>query len=178
MSRLFRCPPFILLLSLLVASCALPASESAVPDPAYATVEVAGVGVDSQTESPVVLLRDPASSQAIPIWIGVAEAEAIARALHGVAMPRPMTHDLLASTVERLGARVEEVVIVEAKEGTYYGVIRLVTSARARRIELDSRPSDGVALALRTGAPIRVARSLLRDPSDPEQRPARRAQTT
>jgi uncharacterized protein len=150
----------------LVAGCGMPAGESLQPDPAFATVEVAGVAMDPRTGSPVVLLRDPTSERVVPIWIGVPEAEAIARALDGIDMPRPMTHDLLASTVRRLGARVEEVVIREQREGTYYGVIRLANGARGDRVELDSRPSDGVALALRTGAPIRVARTLLMDSLD------------
>jgi uncharacterized protein len=148
---------------LAAAGCGMAPGEALQPDPAYATVEVVGVGVDPATQSPVVLLREPATEGLVPIWIGTAEAEAIARSLHGVEMPRPMTHDLLASTIERLGARVVEVVVVEQRAGTYYGIIRLVNGARGERVEIDSRPSDALALALRTGAPIRVARVLLRD---------------
>jgi uncharacterized protein len=156
-----RAPRLAVLLALcLVAACAVPAGETRQPDPALATVEVASVAIDPRTQSPVVLLSDPTTGRVVPIWIGVAEAEAIVRSLHGVAVPRPMTHDLLANTVRRLGARVEEVVIYEQREGTYYGLIRLSNGSR-KAVEIDSRPSDGVALALRTGAPIRVARSLL-----------------
>jgi uncharacterized protein len=153
----------VLLICSLLAGCGVPAGESLQPDPALATVEVAAVGVDPRTQSPVVLLRDPESERVMPIWIGTAEAEAIARSLHGVEMPRPMTHDLLASMLQSLGARVEEVVIREQRQGTYYGVIRLRNGTRRDPIEIDSRPSDGLALALRTGASIRVARSLLVD---------------
>jgi uncharacterized protein len=153
----------VLLLCGLLAGCAVVSGEATEPDPGFVTVEVAGVGLDPRTQSPVVLLQDPTTERVVPIWVGVAEGEAIARSLHGIEMPRPMTHDLLATLVQRLGARVEEVVIHEQREGTYYGMIRLRNSARGRPIELDSRPSDGLALALRTGAPIRVARALLRD---------------
>jgi uncharacterized protein len=160
----------LLLLSGWLPGCAVMASESMEPDPSLATVEVAGVALDPRTQSPVVLLRDPASDQVVPIWIGVPEAEAIARSLEGVQTPRPMTHDLFANTVQRLGARIEEVVISQQREGTYYGVIRLTTGNGANRIDVDSRPSDGLALALRTGATIRVARELFVD-TPPESRP-------
>lgn len=161
---------FALLLCAWLPGCAVMASESMEPDPSFATVEVAGVGLDPRTQTPVVLLRDPASEQVVPIWIGMPEAEAIARSLEGVETPRPMTHDLFANTVQRLGARIDEVVINQQREGTYYGVIRLTTGAGANRIEIDSRPSDGLALALRTGAAIRVARDLFVD-TPPEARP-------
>ncbi|CAN5505041.1 hypothetical protein BH24GEM3_BH24GEM3_00760 [soil metagenome] len=155
-----------------ISACAVPTGEPVQPDPAFTTVEIAGLGVDPQSRSPIVLLREPGTERVVPIWIGISEAEAIARSLEGIETPRPMTHDLLASTVEGLGARVEEVVILEQREGIYYGVIRLATGARGRRVEIDSRPSDGLALALRTGAPIRVARALFME--TPEQRPPAR----
>jgi uncharacterized protein len=152
----------VLLLACVVAACATNTGGGVQPDPDLVTVEVAAVATDPRTGTPVVLLREPASERMVPIWIGAPEADAISRALHGVEVPRPMTHDLLASTVQGLGARVEEVVIHEQRAGTYYGVIRIATGARGR-VEIDSRPSDGVALALRTGAPIRVSRSLFVD---------------
>jgi uncharacterized protein len=152
-----------LLLCAFLAGCAMSPGEALQPDPALAVVEVAGVGLDPRTQTPVVLLREAETERVVPIWIGTAEAEAIARSLEGIEMPRPMTHDLLATVVRSLGGRVEEVVIRELREGTYYGVIRVVNGERGERIEIDSRPSDGVALALRTGASIRVARSLFVD---------------
>ncbi len=163
---------FALLLCGLLAACAVPTGESIQPDSAFTTVEIAGVGVDPQSRSPIVLLREPGTERVVPIWIGISEAEAIARSLEGIETPRPMTHDLLASTVSGLGARVEEVVILEQREGIYYGVIRLATGTRGRRVEIDSRPSDGLALAVRTGAPIRVARSLFME--SPDERPPAR----
>ncbi len=176
MSRKLSFPVPALLLAVLLPACSMSLGETAAPDPNFATVEVAGIGMDPDTQAPIVLLRDPESGKVMPIWIGIAEAEAIARSLHGVEVPRPMTHDLLASMAQSLGARVEEVVIHEAREGTYFAVVRLLTNARGRRVELDSRPSDGMALALRTGAPIRVARSLLLDSAD-DERPAPRRRT-
>jgi uncharacterized protein len=166
-----------LVAGLFLAGCAVPAGESRQPDPGLATVEVAAVAVDPRTQSPVVLLRDPATDRVVPIWVGVPEAEAIRRALDGVAVPRPMTHDLLASAIRGLGARVEEVAITQQRGGTYYGVIRLVTNGGRERIEIDSRPSDGMALALRTGARIRVARELLLDSLE-EAEPPPPVQTT
>lgn len=162
-----------LLLYGFLAACAVPTGETIQPDSAFTTVEIAGLGVDPQSRSPIVLLREPGTERVVPIWIGLSEAEAIARAMEGIETPRPMTHDLLASTVAGLGARVEEVVILEQRGGIYYGVIRLATSARGRRVEIDSRPSDGLALAVRTGAPIRVARALFMETPDerPQPRP-------
>lgn len=166
---------YALVLSGLLSGCGISSGEALQPDPALAEVEVAGVGIDPRTQTPVVLLREPSSERIVPIWVGVPEAEAISRALNRVEMPRPMTHDLLASLVTSLGARVEEVVIHELRDGTYYGAIRLRNGARGERIEVDSRPSDGLALALRTGAAIRVARILLVDSLEeatpPEARP-------
>jgi uncharacterized protein len=167
-------------LALLVAvvhGCAVAAKESPELDHAFPTVEVTGVAVDPSTQMPIVLLREPESGRVVPIWIGLPEAEAIARAIEGVTPPRPMTHDLLASTVSSLGGRVDEVIISQQRAGTYYGVIRLTSGGRDR-VEIDSRPSDGLALALRTGATIRVARDLLLDSLDDAPPPPRALPTT
>jgi uncharacterized protein len=150
-------------LLLVLAACARPANDPRMPDPSLATVEVATVAVDPRTQTPVVLLQDPETERIVPIWIGLPEAEAIARSLEGVSVPRPMTHDLLASVIAGLGGRVVEVVILEQRGGTYYGSVRLIRSGGNERVDLDARPSDAMALALRTGAPIRVARELLLD---------------
>src|SRR5215472_9608726 len=85
------------------------------------TVEVANVGVGLVTRSPVVILHDPISDKTMPVWVGTAEAEAIARALFGIKAPRPMTHDLLADMIRALDATVEEVRVVDEKDGVYYG---------------------------------------------------------
>lgn len=163
-----------LLLATLPTGAAVPAVP---PDADLREVELATVGWDMITHAPIVLLREPESGKVVPIWVGIAEAQAIARALHQIEMPRPMTHDLLADVVRRLGAEVEEVLVHDLKEGTYYGMVRLRVGPQHERIEIDSRPSDALALALRTSAPIRVARKILVDapefeflaPEGPEQ---------
>jgi bifunctional DNase/RNase len=123
-------------------------------------VELSTIGVDGRTGTPIVVLRDPESGNVLPIWVGGAEAQAIALALHGVVPPRPMTHDLMASLIAELRAEVDEVVVTDLRNNTYFGVVRLRVAGEKKIREVDSRPSDALALALRTGAPIRVARKI------------------
>ena len=124
-------------------------------------VELSTIGLDGRTGTPIVVLRDPASGGVLPVWIGAAEAQAIALALHGVVPPRPMTHDLMASLISELHAEVEEVVVTDLRNNTYFGIVRLRVAGEKKIRDVDSRPSDALALALRTGAPIRVARRIL-----------------
>ncbi len=124
-------------------------------------VELSTIGIDGRTGTPIVVLRDPESGGVLPVWIGPAEAQAIALALHGVITPRPMTHDLMANLISELRAQVEEVVVTELRNNTYFGVVRLRVPGDRKIRDVDSRPSDALALALRTGAPIRVARKIL-----------------
>jgi uncharacterized protein len=124
-------------------------------------VELSTVGLDGRTGTPIVVLRDPESGGVLPIWVGVMEAQAIALALHGVVPPRPMTHDLMASLIAELRAEVEEVVVTDLRNNTYFGMVRLKVAGEKKIRDVDSRPSDALALALRTGAPIRVARKIL-----------------
>jgi uncharacterized protein len=129
-------------------------------------VELATVGMDPAQHSPVVLLREQVSGKIVPIWVGIPEAQAILTIMLGLEMPRPMTHDLLTTVIEELGATVEEVVVHEVQGTTYIGRIRLRVGGDAQIREIDSRPSDALAIAIRTDAPIRVAESLLADPPD------------
>lgn len=122
-------------------------------------MRVAGVTVDPVTKSPIVVLRDPENRCALPIWIGIMEANAIAMALEGADSPRPMTHDLLKSVLEGTGAKLTDVEITDIRENTYYAALHLERDGG--RITVDSRPSDAIALALRCEAPIRVAESVL-----------------
>jgi bifunctional DNase/RNase len=121
-------------------------------------VEVSRVAVDPTSRSPVVLLEDKAHNVALPIWIGPAEAHAIASRLEGVEPPRPLTHDLMKVLMERVGVGLQRVVIRELRENTYYASI--VVLLNGEEVEIDSRPSDAIALAVRFQQPIFVSRAL------------------
>ena len=128
-------------------------------------VDVKGLMVDPVTNMPMVILRgaDAGADYVLPIWVGVFEANAISLELEQVASPRPMTHDLLQSVVSELGARVSEVVISDVKDSTYYAT--LVLEQGGRIVRVDARPSDAIALALRTGAAILVEEEVIEDAS-------------
>lgn len=108
--------------------------------------------------SPVVLLLDESKQRVLPIWVGAFEAQAIAIALQGVLTPRPMTHDLIRAVCEHLGASLRQVIINDIREGTYYAEMYLLTPSG--EIKVDSRPSDAIALALRTGAQLFISDKL------------------
>ncbi len=118
--------------------------------------EVKALLVDPMNNSPVILLKDRNSSKAMPIWIGEAEAMSIALELQGHTFPRPLAHDLMKHLLETLGGALEQVAITEVKEGTYYATLHIRVSNGEIK-ELDARPSDSVALALRTHCPIYIA---------------------
>lgn len=117
-------------------------------------MKVRGVALDQQM-NPVVLLVDQAEAMALPIWIGQAEATAIAMELQGVKPPRPMTHDLLRSVLNELAINVVRVIVTEVKDSTYYAEVHLANNGTS--LVVDSRPSDAIALALRAEAPIFVS---------------------
>ncbi len=117
-------------------------------------VKLKGVALDPLTNVPIVLLKGVKDSQTLPIWIGFFEANAIISQAEQITFPRPMTHDLLKTTLEKLGAKVDRVVITELKDNTFYAVIEI--SRGRTRLKLDSRPSDAIALALRVQAPFFV----------------------
>ena len=100
----------------------------------------------------VVILKEKISDRYLPIWIGPAEADAIAVKLQGVAVPRPLTHDLLNSVIDTLGAAINSIIVNDLKNDTFYAKVVLDTDGK--QIEVDSRPSDALALAVRTGVPI------------------------
>jgi bifunctional DNase/RNase len=125
-------------------------------------VEVAGMGIDMATGSPVVWLVETGGSKSareLPIWIGPFEAQAIAVEMQGVAAPRPMTHDLMKQLVERLGGHLQEVVIEDLRGTTFFATVHLAGPA-GRGVTVDARPSDAIALALRLHGPIMVAEEL------------------
>lgn len=138
-------------------------------------MKVRRVALDQQN-NPVVLLVDEEETVALPIWIGQAEAMAIAMRLQSVQPPRPMTHDLLQVVLAQLSATVTRIVISDVKDATYYAEIHLARNGTA--FVIDSRPSDAIALALRAEAPIFVEDKVavqgmpLRKSSDGEGRPA------
>ncbi len=113
--------------------------------------------IDSIRVSPMnnlraVILKEKTAERYLPIWIGPAEADAIAVKLHKVEVQRPLSHDLLTSIIDALGAKVESIVINDLKDDAFYAKINLIV--QDRQIEIDSRPSDALALTLRVGAPI------------------------
>jgi len=122
-------------------------------------MEIKGLMLDPSSNVPIVILRDEQSDVFLPIWIGVFEANAIALRIEGVEPPRPMTHDLLLSSFKTLGAAIERIVISDLKDSTFFAVIHL--DLKGKKMTLDSRPSDAIALALRAEAPIFVLRSVL-----------------
>lgn len=134
----------------------LPVQAVAAPEDAV-RMEVRQVLVDSSTRTPVVILTG--GGRLLPIWIGNAEASSIARALEGQPSSRPNTHDLIGNLLEGLRATPERITITELRESTYFAVITLKVGRR--RIAIDSRPSDAIAVALRTSAPIYATRQVL-----------------
>ncbi len=122
-------------------------------------MSIKGLMLDPVSNSPIVVLKDEEEKFFLPIWVGIFEANAIALQLENVTTPRPMTHDLLRNMISELDARVIRVVINDLRDSTFFAQIRVITGERT--LELDARPSDAIALALRTEAPIFVAQSVL-----------------
>lgn len=122
-------------------------------------VRLSAVQVDLQSNNPVILLQEKNGERSLPIFIGAPEATAIAFALQRVAVPRPMTHDLMKELIEALGATVVRVVVTEVQHDTYFAEIHLEMKGRAVRVS--SRPSDAIALATRTRSPLFVEDELM-----------------
>ncbi|AHE98675.1 bifunctional nuclease domain-containing protein [Thioalkalivibrio paradoxus] len=150
----------LLLVQLAVQSQAF-AREPEVPLEEMIPVELATVGVESISGSPVVLLREPRSGDVVPISIGPNEALAILMALREVPVPRPMTHDLLTDVIRSAGGSVQRVMVDALVGSTYIGLLELKLEHRDELVYVDSRPSDALALAVRTGAQILVAPDVL-----------------
>lgn len=122
-------------------------------------MEIKGLLMDPVSNMPVVILRDVDDGVFLPIWVGIFEANAIAIQMEKIATPRPMTHDLLKNVLTELETRVERVVISELKENTFFARIHLTRGKE--RWNIDSRPSDAIALALRSQADIYVEEEVL-----------------
>ncbi len=127
----------------------------------YIEMKVAGVVLDPQSKSPVVLLKDADGHYTLPIWIGILEAASIAYALEGFAPPRPMTHDLMKMLLEELGAKVPRIDVDSLEDNVFRAKIHVEMPGGGKRL-VDSRPSDALALALRTQANIFAEESVLR----------------
>src|SRR4051812_26366616 len=117
---------------------------------------IKGLMVDPITNTPIVILRDKEGQKVLPIWVGIFEANAIALQIENVATPRPMTHDLLRNVIRDLHAEVTKIVVCDLQENTFYALIYLALGGNGDTVAIDARPSDAIALALRTRAPIFV----------------------
>ncbi len=128
------------------------------PSP-FIEMEVKGVRLDALGQNPVVILADKDGKKALPIWIGLLEANAIDKELKNIASPRPMTHDLLHSILSQVQVKVKEVKIVDLKEKTYYATLFLISDKGL--VEIDARPSDAIIIALKTKTPVFVSTTIL-----------------
>jgi bifunctional DNase/RNase len=125
----------------------------------FEQVTVYGVSFDAASKQPIVLLKAEGRNLFLPIWIGHPEAAAILMKLQNAELPRPMTHDLLANVIGELQASVTGVLVTELRDNTFYAVLML--EASGQEIRVDSRPSDAIALAVRTDAPVFASEALL-----------------
>ena len=122
---------------------------------------IKGLMVDPITNTPIVILRDKDGQKVLPIWVGIFEANAIALQIENIATPRPMTHDLLRNVIHDLKAEVKKIVVCDLQENTFYALIYLSIDGRGDTVAIDARPSDAIALALRTRAPIFVEETVI-----------------
>jgi uncharacterized protein len=120
---------------------------------------IKGLMVDPITNMPIVILRDKDGDRVLPIWVGIFEANAIALQIENITTPRPMTHDLLRNVIHDLRASVQKIVVCDLQENTFYALIYLTLGGET--VAIDARPSDAIALALRTRAPIFVEEGVI-----------------
>ncbi len=123
--------------------------------------KIKGLMMDPATNSPIVILQDLEGTILLPIWVGIFEANAIALQIERVDTPRPMTHDLLKNALVHLGAEIKKIVVTELNENTFFAMIHMDLDGQPTT--LDSRPSDAIALALRTDAPIFVTEQVIKN---------------
>lgn len=155
----FLRPAAILLLSVGLAFGAH-ARDLSVDEDELVQVEIATLGVAGHG-APVVLLREPDAREVIPVIIGPAEAESIMRAMREIETPRPMTHDLFGNVFEALDARLVRVIVDDLVDNTFLGILELEVEGRDEVVRIDTRPSDGMALAIRSGATIHVTPTVM-----------------
>lgn len=137
-------------------------------------MKVAGIALDAPTRSPIVLLKDASGRRALPIYIGQDQAKAIVSVLENQTPPRPLTHDLMVNLLEAWEMVIEKIIIHSLQDNTFYAL--LVVMQGEKRREIDSRPSDAIALALRTNSPIWVMEEVVVEASIPVDRDADEAE--
>ena len=130
-------------------------------------VTVAHLGLDRTTNTPVVILREKDGSRVLPIWIGPAEANAIAMEMQGMKAQRPLTHDLVRNLIVGMGAQLKRVHITRVEKSTYYAELQIQRGETL--VHIDARPSDSIAIALRLAAPIYAADELMVEPAEEEE---------
>ena len=133
-------------------------------------MRVAGIALDAVTRSPIVLLKDGSERRALPIYIGQDQARAIIAALESQKPPRPLTHDLIVTLMETWGVELEKIIIHSLQDNTFYAVLCFKQGEQKK--EIDCRPSDAIAIAVRTGCPIWVMEEVVADASIPVDREA------
>ena len=122
-------------------------------------MKVEGLTLDPLTNMPIIILKDPSGGKALPIWVGYFEANAIALEIEKINTPRPMTHDLLRNMISSLKAEVRHILVNDLKDNTFFAIISVIQNGNDMTI--DSRPSDAIALALRTESPIFVEEKVI-----------------
>lgn len=130
-------------------------------DDGLIALEVVGVRVELPSNQPIVLLKEQEGARYLPIWIGASEATAIATAMEGVKPPRPLTHDLMRSVIDAVGALAVRVAITEMRDNVFYADLSLDVSGE--EVHVSSRPSDAIALAVRTGTPVFASPDVLNE---------------
>jgi bifunctional DNase/RNase len=133
--------------------------QEVIPEDSLINMVVDGIGIEEVSYQPVLILKQLEGETCLPILIGTAEATAIGVILEGIDVPRPLTHDLLGSVIESMGARVNHVVVDDFRGQLFYAYV--VLCADWQQLKIDARPSDAIALALRVGAPVYVNRAVL-----------------
>lgn len=123
-------------------------------------MKVMGIALDTRTGSPIVVLHDKDNRKALPIWIGSAEASAIIRKIENLVVGRPMTHDLIIQIIQKADYTLDRVEINDVEKETYFATL-ILTNNEGKEIEIDARPSDAIAVAIRIDAPIFVSAKVL-----------------
>ncbi len=124
-------------------------------------MKVDGLTLDPVTNMPIIILKDLEGDRVLPIWVGIFEANAIALEIEKISTPRPMTHDLIKNILDGLDASINHIFVSELKDNTFYAVISV--SIGGANVDIDSRPSDAIAVALRVNAPILVATKVIEE---------------